>query len=174
MNFFISKRDIDTLRRLNVRQRIEQAVAASYSVIHTYMFWKLMCVLLNNDSPIVCVLSESMEPGFRRGDILFLRPQKYRGGDMCVYQVFENSIPIVHRVIRRDGEHLLTKGDNNRANDIGLYRRGRVYLDASETRAGVFGYVPYFGMPTIWISSVPYLKPALLTIAGLSVFFTRQ
>lgn len=172
--FFISKRDIDTLRRLNIRQCIEQCVAASYSLLHTYMIWKAICYFLNNDSPIVCVLSESMEPGFLRGDILFLQPQHYKTGDMVVYQVYEKSIPIVHRVIKKQGELLLTKGDNNRYNDVGLYRPGRKFLEASETRAGVFGYIPYFGLLTIYINSVPGLKPALLGFAGLSVLLTRQ
>lgn len=173
MNIFISKKEIDTLRRLNIRQFVEQLVAASYSIIHTYIFWKMLCLFLDNDSPIVCVLSESMEPGFRRGDILLLKPHRYDAGDICVYQVYKNSIPIVHRVIKRDGTHLLTKGDNNRRDDVGLYRPGRSFLEPEETRAGVFGYIPYFGLPTIWISSVPGLKVALLSLAGLSVFFTR-
>lgn len=172
--FFISKRDIDAFRRLNIRQLIGQCVAASYSVTPMYMVWKAICFFLNNDSPIVCVLSESMEPGFRRGDILFLRPQHYKTGDMVVYQVYEGSIPIVHRVIKKRGELLLTKGDNNRYNDVGLYRPGRKFLEASETRAGVFGYIPYFGLPTIYISSIPGLKVAILGFAGLSVLFTRQ
>ena len=91
---------------------------------------------------------------------------------MLLYQVYENSIPIVH--IIKDGNKLLTKGDNNRLNDIGLYRRGRTYLEDSETRAGVFGYIPYFGMPTIYISRLPGLRHLLLILAGLSVYLTRE
>ncbi|KAI5168531.1 signal peptidase I [Pancytospora epiphaga] len=172
--FFLSKRDIDMFLRLSYRQLLDQLVTASYSVFHMYMVWKVICIFLRNDSPIVCVLSESMEPGFKRGDILFLKPQKYSVGDILVYQVYEGSIPIVHRIIRKVGNQLLTKGDNNRYNDIGLYRPGRRYLEPSETRAGVFGYIPYFGLPTIYINTVPGLKVALLAIAGFSVLFTRE
>ena len=171
---FITKKDIDTLRRLSFRQIIAQAVNACYSITFTYMIWRALCYFLCNDSPIVCILSESMEPGFYRGDILFLAPKEYDVGSICVFQVYRDSIPIVHRVIKRDGDRILTKGDNNRVNDIGLYRRGRTFLEPHETRASAFGYIPYLGMPTIWINMVPGLKPAILGFALLSLFVTRQ
>lgn len=174
MDFLFSKKDIETLRRLSFRQILGQAVNACYSIMITYMFWKALCFFLQNDSPIVCVLSESMEPGFARGDIIFLTRKEYRTGDICVYQVYKNSIPIVHRVIRKVGEKLLTKGDNNMGNDIGLYRPGRTSLEPHETRAGVFGYIPYFGMPTIWMNAVPGLKYVILALVAKSVFATRQ
>lgn len=172
--FLDLQREINTLKRLNIRQVLEQAITACYSVIHTYMFWKAICLFLNNDSPIVVVLSESMEPGFKRGDILFLRPQEYPTGAVMVYQVYEDTIPIVHRNIRTVGNKILTKGDNNHRDDIGLYRPGRKFLLPEETRAGVFGYIPYFGLPTIYVSSVPGLKILLLGLICLSVFFTRE
>ncbi len=173
MNFFISKQDIETLKRLNIRQLLEQFVAASYSTIHMYIVWKYICYILDNDSPIVCVLSESMEPGFKRGDILFLKPQAFKNGDICVYELEPGTIPIVHRVIRKKNGMIITKGDNNRFDDRGLYKR-KDYLEDKDTRAGVIGYIPYLGMPTIWISAVPGLRIALIAIAGLSVLFTRE
>jgi signal peptidase len=131
--------------------------------------------MLNNDSPIVSVLSESMEPGFKRGDILFLKPHEYKTGDILVYQVRENDIPIVHRVIKiTNGIQLLTKGDNNRLDDVGLYRKGRTYLLPEETRSTVFGYIPFFGMITIWISSVPGLKFLIMATSAWMVFSTRD
>lgn len=174
MNFLISKQEIETFKRLNIRQILEQIVAASYSTIHMYIVWKFICCLLNNDSPIVCVLSESMEPGFRRGDILFLKPQPFKNGDICVYELEPGTIPIVHRVISKKNNKIITKGDNNRLNDIGLYRKNKKYLEIEDTRSGVFGFIPYFGLPTIWISSVPGLRMLILVGAGISVLFTRQ
>lgn len=47
--------------------------------------------------------SGSMEPAFSRGDILFLTGnpsgQQYHTGDITVYKVPGQDIPIVHRVI---------------------------------------------------------------------------
>lgn len=65
------------------------------------MFWKTLMVLTLSDSPVVVVLSGSMEPLYYRGDILFLynREETISTGDVIVYQNGEQEIPIVHRVI---------------------------------------------------------------------------
>ncbi|ELA41179.1 signal peptidase I [Vittaforma corneae ATCC 50505] len=174
MELLFSELNWKEIKRRSIRQNITQFVLASYSLIGHYMIWKLIGLLLNNDSPIVCVLSESMEPGFKRGDILFITPQSYKVGDIAVYQVYENSIPIVHRVIKKQGDYILTKGDNNRLDDIGLYRPGRRFLEPSEIRAGVFGYIPFFGIITVWINAVPGLKIAILLFTALRVFSNRE
>ena len=72
------------------------------SVVATaLMLWKGISLLTNTESPIVVVLSGSMEPAFQRGDLLFLAlppKQPLRTGDITVYNV-GSEIPIVHRVI---------------------------------------------------------------------------
>jgi signal peptidase len=51
---------------------------------------------------VVVVLSGSMEPGFQRGDILFLNMGKapIRTGEIVVFNIDGREIPIVHRVIK--------------------------------------------------------------------------
>jgi hypothetical protein len=49
-----------------------------------------------------CFFSGSMEPGFHRGDLLFLtnpEHERYHTGDITVYRVPKADIPIVHRVL---------------------------------------------------------------------------
>ena len=54
----------------------------------------------NNDSPMVVVLSGSMEPGMYRGDILVLTHWKEIDiGDVIVYKIHTDPVPIVHRII---------------------------------------------------------------------------
>lgn len=73
------------------------------SVVSTaLMLWKGLSILTNTESPIVVVLSGSMEPAFKRGDLLFLSLPPYKPlhtGDITVYNVPGADIPIVHRVI---------------------------------------------------------------------------
>ncbi|OEL15419.1 hypothetical protein BAE44_0023557 [Dichanthelium oligosanthes] len=66
------------------------------------IIWKGLMVVTGTESPVVVVLSESMEPGFQRGDILFLHMNKdpIRAGEIVVFNVDERPIPIVHRVIK--------------------------------------------------------------------------
>jgi signal peptidase I len=51
---------------------------------------------------VVVVLSGSMEPGFQRGDILFLNmgSKPARTGEIVVFNIDGRDIPIVHRIIK--------------------------------------------------------------------------
>ena len=66
------------------------------------MLWKTLSVITDSPSPIVVVLSGSMEPAFQRGDLLFLwnRDPRAEVGEIVVYNVRGKDIPIVHRVVR--------------------------------------------------------------------------
>lgn len=65
---------------------------------------------------------------------------------------------------------LLTKGDNNGADDTELYARGQFYLDREKEVIGsVVGYVPFVGYVTILLSEHPWLKTVMLGIMGLLV-----
>lgn len=65
------------------------------------MIWKSLIVLSYSESPVVVVLSGSMEPAYYRGDILFLTfyETPIVCGDVVVYKIKDQDIPIVHRVI---------------------------------------------------------------------------
>lgn len=60
-------------------------------------------VVTGSESPIVVVLSGSMEPAFHRGDLLFLtnyQEEPIRVGEIVVFKVKGRDIPIVHRVLK--------------------------------------------------------------------------
>lgn len=70
---------------------------------------------------------------------------------------------------------LLTKGDNNIADDTELYARGQDYLNYKEDIVGsVRGYIPMVGYVTIMLSEHPWLKSVLLGIMGLMVILQRE
>ena len=85
-----------------------RASGAALVVCSALMSWKTLILLTGSESPIVVVLSGSMEPAFFRGDILFLNmgTAPLRTGEVVVYNLDNKDIPIVHRVIevheRRD------------------------------------------------------------------------
>eukprot|EP00624_Nannochloropsis_granulata_P003217 evm.model.NODE_26332_length_20456_cov_27.076897.6 len=89
-----------------------------------------------------------MEPAFQRGDILFLNNQEdpIRVGEIVVFKIKDRDIPIVHRVLevheKEDGKiELLTKGDNNRVGDRGLYAPGQLWLNREDILGRAAGYV---------------------------------
>jgi signal peptidase I len=77
------------------------------------MLWKSLSVIADSPSPIVVVLSGSMEPAFQRGDLLFLwnRDKTAEVGEIVVYNVKGKDIPIVHRVVRSHEPAIAVEAD---------------------------------------------------------------
>lgn len=87
----------------NPRQLAAQVLNFALILSTAFMLWKGLSVAADSASPIVVVLSESMEPAFWRGDLLLLwnRGRETQVGEVVVYNVKGKDIPIVHRVVRR-------------------------------------------------------------------------
>ncbi|KAG2070048.1 hypothetical protein BDR04DRAFT_1019928, partial [Suillus decipiens] len=180
-----------------------QCLKFASAIASAFILWKGLGLILNTESPVVVVLSGSMEPAFYRGDILFLSNpsgEPYHTGDITVYNVPGAEIPIVHRVMEvRDvfvpfhnspiinnrlamlelppGKHqlMLTKGDNNHVNDLDLYN-GLEWIDRRHIVGKVRGYVviPYIGYLSIAVNDFPQLKYALFGGLGLLAFIQRE
>ncbi|ORZ39986.1 hypothetical protein BCR44DRAFT_1426043 [Catenaria anguillulae PL171] len=149
------------------------------------MVWKGLSVATNSEAPIVVVLTESMEPAFYRGDLLFLHnPNRTLDvGEIIVYKLANKEIPIVHRIVnvhtdsKENKQHILTKGDNNNADDRGIFaesQRGKLWLSRDEVMGVVGGYVPSVGYLTIMMNDYPQLKFVLLGSLALFALFTRE
>jgi len=137
--------------------------------------------ITKSESPVVVVLSGSMEPAFQRGDILFLNNQNdpIRVGEVVVFKIKDRDIPIVHRVLKvhekPDGRvELLTKGDNNRVDDRGLYAPGQHFIGREDILGRAVGTLRYVGMVTIILNDYPALKYVLVAIMGLFALTTKE
>ncbi len=69
---------------------------------------------------------------------------------------------------------LLTKGDNNAADDTELYARDQDYLARKDIIGSVVAYIPFVGYVTILLSENPWLKTAMLGLMGLVVILQRE
>ncbi len=143
-----------------------------------YLFFT---ILAQSESPVVVVLSGSMEPAFQRGDILFLNNSvdKVYVGDVVVFKIKDRDIPIVHRILKvhekPDGHvELLTKGDNNRVDDRGLYAPGQLWLEREDILGKAVGTLRYVGMVTIALNDYPLLKYVLVGMMGLFVLTSKE
>merc|ERR1711879_1110948 len=138
-------------KHMSAREAINQVLNFLSVVTSALMIWKSLICLTGSESPVVVVLSGSMEPAFYRGDLLVLtnyRNVPIENGEIVVYKLTDRDIPIVHRVIKRHentetGEvKYLTKGDNNKDEVIGRAR----------------AQAPYIGMVTILLNDYPTIK----------------
>ena len=96
---------ISALSNLRPRQLATQVLNFALVLSTAFMLWKGISIISDSPSPIVVVLSGSMEPAFQRGDLLFLwnRARETQVGEVVVYNVKGKDIPIVHRAVRRFG-----------------------------------------------------------------------
>lgn len=66
---------------------------------------------------ILLIASGSMEPEIKRGDIVIIKKsKKYEIGDIVTYSANDKYL-ITHRIIAKDGDAIITKGDNNNIQD---------------------------------------------------------
>lgn len=175
--------ELKALRRMGFRQALLQALNFCNVIASGLMMWKGLGLLTNTESPIVVVLSGSMEPAFYRGDLLFLTNpvnEPYQVGDITVYKIPGEDIPIVHRVIESHYkvdnplvQDILTKGDNNKYDDISLYKRMK-WLERQHVVGKVRGFLPYVGYVTIAMNDFPQIKYALLGLMGLFALVQRE
>merc|ERR1711935_787443 len=132
----------DEARRMTIRQLAFQVLNFLMIIFSELMIWKGLMCYTGSESPIVVVLSGSMEPAFYRGDLLFLTndvSDPIRVGEILVFKVTGRDIPIVHRVMKIHQQNgpshnelkFLTKGDNNGVDDRGLYAKGQLWLRPS-------------------------------------------
>jgi len=183
---------LSQFRRLGFRHVLLQGLNFANVIASGLMLWKGLGIVTNTESPIVVVLSGSMEPAFYRGDLLFLTnpgSERYQTGDITVYNVPGAAIPIVHRVLETHDlvfpagaitgndtlrpQKLLTKGDNNDQDDIALYQ-GLQHLERKHIVGKVRGFLPYIGYVTIAMNDFPQLKYALLGGLGLMALLQRE
>jgi len=181
-DFYMSETFGD-VRRMDKRQVYYQFLNFAMIVSSALMVWKGLFVISGTESPIVVVLSGSMEPAFYRGDLLFLyhnREAPIDAGEIVVFKIEGRDIPIVHRVIKRHentetGEvKILTKGDNNQVDDRALYNHGQLWITPKEVVGRAGGMAPYVGMVTIIMNDYPKVKWAVLAVLTALTLLNRE
>jgi signal peptidase len=175
---------VGELKNMSVRQLVSQILGLGLIVTSAFMIWKCLMLATGSESPVVVVLSGSMEPAFQRGDILFLYngEKEVESGDIVVFNLDGRDIPIVHRVIRtheRRGEEedpydILTKGDNNYNDDRVLYDRGQDWIHKENILGRAVGFLPYAGIATIIMNDYPAVKFILIAFLGLLVVTSKD
>jgi len=88
----------------------------------------------------VVVNGISMEPKFHRGDLALVRKSNsYNVGEIVVYR-HPTIGPVIHRIIGKDGDHYIFKGDNN--NFVDPYQPTQADLIG-----GFWFHIPAIGQP---------------------------
>lgn len=94
------------LRRQSIRGLLAQCLTVLTVLSTSLALYKGLSCLVDSESPVVVVLSGSMEPAFYRGDLLLLSmpSEKLKVGDIVVYNTVYGGTPIVHRILETHDE----------------------------------------------------------------------
>ncbi|MFX1452168.1 MAG: signal peptidase I [Promethearchaeota archaeon] len=148
----------------------------------SFLFYYILQITLNTQTPMVVVVSGSMEPTLLKGDLLFLQgkdPSQIKmgtiadkQGDIIVFDarglpgwINPPNDPIVHRVVDKwydGGWFYRTKGDANPIIDDAPVPESRIL-------GVVVGRIPYIGWVKIMLTDSGLLIPLLVVVSALLI-----
>ncbi len=176
------KNDTEKEKKPVSRKKIIIAVVMiSIAFFGSFLVYFVLQISFNTETPIVVVISDSMEPQIHRGDLLFvmgIEPENIKNGtiedkngDIIVFNAQGLWLtapiePIVHRVIDKyqigDMWYFRTKGDANPIPDHALIPETRII-------GVVVGGIPYIGFVKIFLTESGLLIPLLVVISALLI-----
>ncbi|KAI9192552.1 hypothetical protein LWI28_024616 [Acer negundo] len=175
---------VASVKSMKIRQSLSQFISLGMIVSSALIIWKGLIFITGSESPVVVVLSESMEPGFQRGDILFLHMSKdpIRAGEIVVFNIQGRDIPIVHRVIEVHERQktrevdILTKGTETTIVKMTecCMLMASVGLKRQHVIGRAVGFLPYVGWMTIVMTEKPIVKYILIGALGLLVITSKD
>ena len=86
--------------------------------------------------------------GFLKGDVLLIKgvtDDELEVGDVIVYNIQGQPVPIVHRVVKIEGDNIITKGDHNPSYDP---------WEAAKIHGRTVLVIPYLGWPKLLLTEL--------------------
>lgn len=131
----------------------------------TFIFWITIAPSqLGGFVTYVLIRGNSMEPGFRAGDLVLVREAPvYMEGDAIVYHNAEMGSLVFHRVVGMELDRYVLKGDNNSWLDS--------YLPAQNEIVGkLWMRIPKLGTVVEWVRIPLHLAILVSILGGVVVF----
>ncbi len=164
------------------RKVIIAVILIIFAFSGSFLIYFILQISLNTNTPMVVVISGSMEPTILKGDLLFVQgkdPAQIKNGtivgkegDVIVFDAWNlpgwfnpPRDPVVHRVVDKwydGGWYFLTKGDANPTVDDGPVPENRVL-------GVVVGRIPYIGWIKILLTDSGLLIPLLVIVSALLI-----
>jgi signal peptidase I len=89
-------------------------LAAAFFLLVALAWWYLAPTQIGGSTEYVVTTGVSMQPRFHGGDLAIVRPANtYRVGEIVAYRSTMLHVTVLHRIIGRDGDRYVFKGDSN-------------------------------------------------------------
>ncbi|MFW9828456.1 MAG: signal peptidase I [Candidatus Thorarchaeota archaeon] len=176
------KRRVEKRKSSSKRKVIIAVILIIIAFSGSFLFYYILQITLNTQTPMVVVVSGSMEPNLLKGDLLFLQGKESsqiktgtiadKQGDIIVFDarglpgwIHPPNDPIVHRVVDKwydGGWFFRTKGDANPIIDDAPVPESRII-------GVVVGRIPYIGWVKIILTDSGLLIPLLIVVSALLI-----
>jgi signal peptidase len=177
-----NKRKSEKKESSSKKKIIVAVILIVFAFSGSFLFYYILQITLNTQTPMVVVVSGSMEPNLLKGDLLFLQGKDAslikngtitdKQGDIIVFDarglpgwINPPNDPIVHRVIDKwydNGWFFRTKGDANPIIDDAPVPENRIL-------GVVVGRIPYIGWVKILLTDSGLLIPLLVIVSALLI-----
>lgn len=90
----------------------------AFVALAVYYTPRILSKILNTPYPLATITSGSMWPQLKVNDLIFMKGAKGREAEVGQIIIFKNQNGFtIHRLIRKEGNKLITKGDANNVED---------------------------------------------------------
>ncbi len=152
-------------------QKVRDVMVSIFTIIVIIACWYAIIVkmILKVDVPMVggysalIVLSGSMEPTIKIGEVIVIHAQKdYKIKDILTYR--EGGILVTHRIVDETETTYTTRGDANNTDDSPIKK--------TQAIGKTIFHIPYLGKAILFVQSPIGLASVLAVLIGLKVMYS--
>ena len=152
-------------------QKVRDVMVSIFTIIVIIACWYAIIVkmILKVDVPMVggysalIVLSGSMEPTIKTGEVIVIHAQKdYKIKDILTYR--EGGILVTHRIVDETETTYTTRGDANNTDDPPIKK--------TQAIGKTIFHIPYLGKAILFVQSPIGLASVLAVLSGLKVMYS--
>lgn len=152
-------------------QKVRDVMVSIFTIIVIIACWYAIIVkmILKVDVPMVggysalIVLSGSMEPTIKTGEVIVIHAQKdYKIKDILTYR--EGGILVTHRIVDETETTYTTRGDANNTDDPPIKK--------TQAIGKTIFHIPYLGKAILFVQSPVGLASVLFILIGLKVMYS--
>ncbi len=152
-------------------QKVRDVMVSIFTIIVIIACWYAIIVkmILKVDVPMVggysalIVLSGSMEPTIKTGEVIVIHAQKdYKIKDILTYR--EGGILVTHRIVDETETTYTTRGDANNTDDPPIKK--------TQAIGKTIFHIPYLGKAILFVQSPIGLASVLAVLIGLKVMYS--
>lgn len=140
-------------KRTDLRWFFEGSLYLALFLLACFLFPLILTDLLHTPYPLAAIVSNSMWPAIKAGDIVVIRGVEAKNdlkvGDVIVYDNGDGFI--IHRVVSLNEKTLITKGDANGQPDDPI-RYGQIIGKAIANEYGVMK-IPFLGQIAMFLNN---------------------